>query len=388
VTPAARLSAAIEVLDQILAGQPVDPSLVAWARGHRFAGSGDRHAIRDLVFDALRCRRSFAALGGGETGRGLILGLARWRGEEALFGSPGHAPAAVGTEDTGHPPDGLAALDCPDWLAPSLQAALGPDFTPVMQALQKRAPVFLRVNLGKSTLPAAQATLAAEGIETEPVAGVRTALQVTTNARKIKDSAAYAQGLVELQDLSSQDLCLTLPLFPGARVLDYCAGGGGKTLALAALAEMTLFAHDAAPQRLKDLAPRATRAGAKVTLTRTPGALAPFDLVLTDVPCSGSGSWRRDPIGKWALTPQRLGAVCATQAGILDEVAPMVAPRGVLAHATCSLLIEENEAQIAEFLTRHPGWTCTLQRRWSPLSGGDGFFLALLTPPSGRPTQP
>lgn len=386
--PAARFSAAIEVLDWILAGHAAEAALTTWARGHRFAGSGDRHAIRDLVFDALRCRRSFAALGGGETGRGLILGLARSQGQAALFDGIGHAPAPPGPGETGRIPEGAEALDGPDWLVAALQSALGPDFAPVMQAMQQRAPVFLRVNLGKGTGVAAQASLAAEGIACEPVPAVRTALQVTGNARKIKDSAAYVQGLVELQDLSSQDLCLALPLTPGARVLDYCAGGGGKTLAMAALSALDLFAHDAAPQRLKDLPPRAARAGTKVSLTAKPGSLARFDMILTDVPCSGSGSWRRDPMGKWALTPERLAALRSTQAAILDTVAPMVAPQGTLAYATCSLLIEENEAQIAGFLDRHPDWTCGLQRRWTPLSGGDGFFLALLTPPLVRPTQP
>ena len=376
------------MLDWILAGHPAEPSLTTWARGHRFAGSADRHAIRDLVYDALRCQRSFAALGGGHSGRGLMLGLARSRGQEALFDGTGHAPAPPGSDEAGRPPEGMEALDCPDWLAPALQAALGPEFAPVMRVLQRRAPVFLRVNLAKGGLLAAQASLAGEAITTEPAAGVRTALQVTGNARKIKDSAAYGQGFVELQDLSSQDLCLALPLSPGARVLDYCAGGGGKTLAMAALMPLRLYAHDAAPQRLKDLTVRADRAGATVTLTGKPQSIAPFDLILTDVPCSGSGSWRRDPSGKWALTPQRLADLTATQAAILDTAAPMVAPQGVLAYATCSLLAEENEAQITAFLTRHPLWSCGLQRRWSPLTGGDGFFLAVLTQGPAQLTQP
>ena len=376
------------MLDWSLAGHPVEPSLTTWARGHRFAGSADRHAIRDLVYDALRCQRSFAALGGGLTGRGLMLGLARSRGQEALFDGTGHAPPPPGPQDAGRPPEGMEALDCPDWLAPALQAALGPEFAPVMQGLQRRAPVFLRVNLAKGDLAAAQASLAGEAITTEPAAGVRTALHVTGNARKIKDSAAYGRGLVEMQDLSSQDLCLALPLTPGARVLDYCAGGGGKTLAMAALMPLQLYAHDAAPQRLKDLTVRAERAATKVTLTGNPQTIAPFDLILTDVPCSGSGSWRRDPAGKWALTAPRLAELMAAQSAILDTAAPMVARQGVLAYATCSLLAEENEAQIDAFLTRHPLWSCTSQRRWSPLAGGDGFFLALLTQGPARLTQP
>jgi 16S rRNA (cytosine967-C5)-methyltransferase len=388
MTPGARAAAAIEVLDAILAGQPAEPALTTWARAHRFVGSGDRAALRDLVFDALRCRRSAGALGGGDTGRGLILGLLRQRGEAALFSGEGHAPPPPAASEAGRPPAGAEALDCPDWLAPALQDALGPDYAPVLTALQSRAPVFLRANLGKLARDAALAALAAEGITALPVPGVASALHVTGNARKIQTSTAYLQGLVELQDLSSQDLCASLPLRPGSKVLDFCAGGGGKSLAMAALAPLRLFAHDAAPQRLRDLPPRAARAGVAITLTDQPARTAPYDLILTDVPCSGSGSWRRDPQGKWALTPARLQSLCQTQAAILDQVAPWVAPSGRLAYATCSLLSAENEDQVAAFLHRHPGWICDSQRRWSPLSDGDGFYLALLTPPSAPPTQP
>lgn len=388
MTPGARAAAAIVVLDAILSGQPAEPALIAWARGHRFAGSGDRHAIRDLVYDALRCRRSAAALGGAETGRGLVLGLLRMRGEEALFSGEGHAPPPPVPAEAGRPPQGAEALDCPDWLYPRITAAMGDQADATLNALRQRAPVYLRANLARGTRIQAADALRAEGIEAEAVPGSATALVVTVGARKVQTSAPYLSGLVELQDLSSQSLVEALPLRPGQRVLDFCAGGGGKTLAIAALAKGTLYAHDAAPQRLKDLGPRAERAGARVNLTATPAAAAPFDLILTDVPCSGSGSWRRDPQGKWALTPDRLDALLTTQAAILDQVAPWLAPDGVLAYATCSILAEENEAQVSAFLSRHPGWSAALQRRWSPLSGGDGFFLALLTPPSARPTQP
>jgi 16S rRNA (cytosine967-C5)-methyltransferase len=159
-------------------------------------------------------------------------------------------------------------------------------------------------------------------------------------------------------------------------VLDYCAGGGGKTLAMAARARLKLFAHDVDPRRMRDLPARAKRAGARVTLTEAPQG--PFDLVLADAPCSGSGSWRRAPEGKWLLTPDRLAGVIAVQAQILDRIATLVAPGGVLAYATCSLLRAENEAQIAAFQARSPGWSLASQRRLTPLDGGDGFFVAVL----------
>jgi 16S rRNA (cytosine967-C5)-methyltransferase len=377
MTPAARAAAAIAVLDRVLAGEPAEKVLTTWGRGARYAGSGDRAAVRDIVYDAMRCRRSFASLGGALTGRGLVLGAARAAGAEALwFDGSAHGPAVA--VEPGTPPEGLAALDCPDWLAPRLQAALGADFAPVMLALRQRAPVFLRVNTAKATLAAAQAALAAEGIAAQPHPLAKTVLEVTENARKIQSSAAYRDGLVELQDAASQAVAEAVPLAPGQRVLDLCAGGGGKTLALAARASLRLWAHDANPRRMADLPARAARAGVAVTITENPGKTAPYDVILTDVPCSGSGSWRRDPEGKWALTEDRLTALCALQDAILDRAATMTAPGGCIAYATCSLLRDENEDRVADFLARHPGWTVDRQLRLTPLQGGDGFGLAIL----------
>ncbi|NTT86464.1 RsmB/NOP family class I SAM-dependent RNA methyltransferase [Tabrizicola fusiformis] len=380
MTPVARHAAAIEVLDRILSGTPAEQALTNWGRASRFAGSGDRAALRDLVFQALRCRRSYAALGGGETGRGLILGSLRAEGIDpaSVFTGEGHAPAAIGDEP-GHAPEGLEALDCPDWLAPQLQASLGADFAPVMQALRHRAPVFLRVNLARLSREEALAQLAAEGIGAEFHHLASSALEVTSNARKIQNATTYLDGLVELQDAASQAVVAALPLRDGMRVLDHCAGGGGKTLAMAARARLKLYAHDASPGRMRDLTARATRAGVKVALTDNPEKTKYYDLILTDVPCSGSGSWRRDPQGKWALDAARLAQIQQVQAQIMDRAAPMVAPGGVLAYATCSLLHSENAAQVAAFLARHSGWRQTGELRLTPLQGADGFYLALLT---------
>lgn len=380
MTPAARAAAAIAVLDRVLAGEPAEQALTNWGRASRFAGSGDRHAVRDLVYDALRCKRSDAARGGAMTGRGLVLGGLRRRGEDvsALFTGAGHAPAALTPADQGRTAEGAEALDVQDWLLPLFTKALRGEAEKVLQAMQSRAPVFLRVNARKTTPAKAIAALAAEGVTAVPVDRLRNGLQVTEGARKIANARAYAEGLVELQDASSQAVVEALPLQDGLRVLDYCAGGGGKTLAMGAMAGITLHAHDADPRRMRDLPARADRAGVPVKIVEKVSSSARYDLILTDVPCSGSGSWRRDPAGKWALTPERLTALCQIQADILSRVAPLVAPGGVLAYATCSLLAEENEEQIASFLARVPGWTCRLQQRFSPLSGGDGFFLALL----------
>ena len=389
MTPAARLAAAIEVLDRILTGQPAEQALTNWGRGHRFAGSGDRAALRDLVYDALRCRRSFGALGGGDSGRGLILGGLRDAGRDvaALFSGEGFSPALVGPGEQGRLPEAAEALDCPDWLLAPLQDSLGDQTEAILQALRCRAPIFLRVNLARTTVAAARDLLALDGIVAQDHKLAKTALEVTENARKIRHSTAYLQGLVELQDAASQAVVEALDLSPGQRVLDYCAGGGGKSLAMAARGAR-VFAHDANPARMADLPARAKRAGAQVVITENPAKSAPYDLILTDVPCSGSGSWRRDPQGKWALHPGRLAEILALQARILDQVAPMLAADGRLAYATCSLLRAENEGQTTGFLTRHPGWKLLHSHRFTPLQGGDGFFVALLTAAPERPTQP
>lgn len=348
MTPPARIAAAIGILDDILGGKPAEQPLVTWARTNRYAGSGDRAAVRDHVFDALRRRRSYAALGGAETGRGLMLGSLRHKGEDPahIFSGVGYAPAPLTIEEAAHRPGPLSdaeALDIPDWLEPALRDSLRGDFTSVLETLQSRAAVHLRVNVAKTTKDAAMAVLAEEGIETTDVAQVATALRVTAHARRVSASRAYAQGLVDLQDAASQLVVLDLaPLPPKARILDYCAGGGGKALALAALApDARITAHDGKPERLTDLPKRAQRAGAAVHIAKSAERLAPaaYDLVLCDVPCSGSGSWRRSPGGKWTLTPERLHELEGVQVDILNAASSLVAPKGRLAYVTCSLQI-------------------------------------------------
>ena len=383
MTPAARIAAAIGILDQVLAGEPAEKALTNWARASRFAGSGDRAALRDHVFDALRNRASFAHLGGALTGRGLMIGALRAAGVDpaTLFTGAGHAPAPLSEAEQAPPPPmpELVALDCPDWLAPQLRASLGDDFAPVMQALKVRAPVFLRVNLARADRETAARRLAQDGIDTRPHPLAETALEVTRNPRRVRNSTAYQQGLVELQDAAAQAICAEIPMTPGARVLDYCAGGGGKALALAARGARVL-AHDAQPARLRDLPVRAARAGVEIPLLDRPGVrrAAPFDLVVADVPCSGSGAWRRSPEGKWRLTPDALDELCDIQSGILDEIADLVAPGGALVYITCSLLARENQDQVARFLARFPGWRLARQRLLTPRDGGDGFFQARL----------
>ena len=385
MTPAARLSAAIEILDDILEGNPSEKALTNWARHSRFAGSKDRAAVRDHVFSALRCKRSYAELGGAQTGRAIVLGLLRAQGiaPAEMFTGEGHAPAPMSDEEAAHKatPAGNVALDCPDWIAPALQASLGDDFEAVCHALQHRAPLFLRVNMQKCSRDQAIEALAAENITAVPHPLSATALEVTENPRRVHLSAPYNDGCIELQDAASQAVVDLLPLKPGSRVLDYCAGGGGKVLAMAARVSATYFAHDANPQRMKDLDARADRAGVSIGLLETGevAEAAPFDLVLCDVPCSGSGAWRRSPAGKWSFDQEQLDDLCETQAGILSTAADLLEAGGVLAYTTCSLLDSENSEQIDRFLESHPDWQCVSQHRFNPLQGGDGFYTAHLT---------
>ncbi|WP_374301706.1 RsmB/NOP family class I SAM-dependent RNA methyltransferase [Paracoccus sp. (in: a-proteobacteria)] len=377
MTPGARISAAIEILDRILAGQPAEQALLRWSRASRFAGSGDRAAVRDLVFDALRRRNSHAALGGALTGRGLMIGglMAAGRDPAALFTGQGHAPEPLAEGEGMGTASGVS--DIPAWVQPLWDASLGDLSNDVATAMQERAPVWLRVNPVKATPDDAMGALAEDGIAAEPDPRLPTALRVTENERRLSQGRAYRDGLVELQDLSPQLACAALPVGPGMRVLDYCAGGGGKTLAVAGRAEgLTMVAHDADPARMRDLPGRAERAGVKVRLDTDPAGS--FDLVIADVPCSGSGTWRRTPDAKWRLTQASLEQLLALQAAILRRAAGHVRPGGCLAYMTCSVLAPENDAQAKAFLQDSPDFSQVSRHLWTPLDASDGFFLSLM----------
>lgn len=394
MTPGARVAAAIGVIDAIRDGAAAEQALTNWARGARYAGSGDRAAVRDHVFDVLRRWRSSAALGGGDDGRALLLGVLRGQGldPDGFFTGEGHAPPPLSEAEraAGRAPEGVEARDLPDWLWPRFQAALEDGAERAAERLRHRAPVTLRVNARRMTQEAAQAALAAEGILCQPVDDIKMALHVIKGERKISQSPLYLSGAVELQDASSQAAMEALDLPEGARVLDYCAGGGGKTLALAARIEGEWFAHDASARRMSDLPARAGRAGARVRLCETPDlqGLRPFDAVLCDVPCSGSGTWRRGPQAKWALTPEGLADLGRVQADILAQAAALVVPGGRLIYCTCSVFTEENGQVVDCFSSDFPGWVQVFAKRWPISASGDGFFLAQLCHESDDSNQP
>lgn len=386
MTPGARLSAAIEVLDKVLAGAAAERALTAWARGSRFAGSKDRAAVRDHVYDVLRSRRSLAAIGGAETGRALVHGLVIRQGlqVDTLFNGEGHAPAPLNDDERvreATPPMGLAeSCDIPEWLWPQWEADLGAQATQVALAQQDRAPAYLRVNLRRGSREDAQAMLAADGVQTVLHPEVKTCLQVTENPRKVALSTAYMDGYVELQDAASQIAIAGLDVRAGARVLDYCAGGGGKALALADLHDCSVTAHDISVARMGDIAPRAQRAGVAVSVADTAelAGLELFDLVFCDAPCSGSGTWRRTPDAKWRLSQDKLNNYNMLQDEVLAKSSMFVRPGGVLVYATCSVLSCENDTVVSRLCARSRAWTIEREMRLLPGEHSDGFYLVVL----------
>lgn len=382
MTPGARVAAAISVLDDVVGGMPAEQALLRWARASRFAGSGDRAAIRDHVFDVLRNWRSDAVQGGGQTGRALMIGRLRAVSNDLdkLFTGQGHAPPPLSVEELAKwekPGDMGDVWNLPDWLIPYFERSLTNQAAAAAIALQARAPITLRVNIRKTSVADGAAALSAEGIKVQHNPRASTALSVLEGARRIRQSNAYIDGLVEMQDASSQAMVLGLP--KANRTLDYCAGGGGKALALAAVGS-TVTAHDANPGRMENLPSRAARAGTRVQIVSSADLANTdlFDLVLCDVPCSGSGAWRRTPEGKWRLMPNDLAALQRTQSQILNRAQNLVTRDGYLIYATCSVLMEENADQIDEFLNRHPDWQMTYTETWPIDETGDGFFVAHL----------
>lgn len=347
---------------------PADRALSEFFRRNHALGRRDRGMIAETVFDVLRNRRLYAHLAQGGTGR-----LER---RLALLSpaAPALAPS-VGEQEwlaavANVPREELAPalrLSLPDWLATRLQQAFpGEEFEHLAQALLRPAPLDLRVNLARTSREAAIAALRAEGIEAAPLAMIDTALRVAGKPA-LERCAPFLRGEVEVQDAGSQLLTRLVAPKRGQTVVDFCAGAGGKTLALAAAMRSSgqIFACDVSGARLRRMKPRLARSGATNVqpfgidserdpkLARLAGRA---DAVLVDAPCSGTGTLRRNPDLKWRLDPADITRLVATQNSILAEAAKLVKKGGALIYATCSLLDEENEGVAAHFEAQHPGW--------------------------------
>ncbi len=436
MTPGARMQAVIELLDAIWSGdEPTDRLMDAYFRKRRYAGSSDRRAVFETVYDVLRHRgrldwwiaRTGSGLEPGPRTR-VIAELALEKKSspldtQAIFSGAKHCPEPLTSgEDTlaealygrplthGEMPLSVT-LEYPDWMDRSLQALWSDRLAVEMSALNQPAPVDLRVNMLKTSPDAARRSLKEDFVDSEPTSLSPIGLRLTGKAR-LAGTRAFKNGWIEVQDEGSQLIALLSDARPGMDVVDFCAGGGGKALALAASMGVDgkmdgrLTACDISAYRLERMAPRMKRAGAEKIRTQAVAAqdddwitnnVGTMDRVLADVPCSGTGAWRRDPDARWRSTLDDLDDKIAIQQRILGMAETLVKPGCRLVYATCSLLQEENERQLAWFLEHHVDfhalpidgvWAETVggplpppgpSLRLSPASTGtDGFFCAVM----------
>jgi len=379
MTPAAKLAAAIEVFGNLESERrPASDALKAWGLAHRFAGSGDRAGIAGLVYDALRRRASSAWLMGADKPRAILLGmLKRERGLDTetiskLADGAGYGPEALSDDErkrldasdmVGAPPHVVG--DYPEWLEPNFTRAFGETRAEEGAALASRAPLDLRVNTLKADIFKAAAALS----DLKPVEerwspwGLRIRLGADAKNPAIHAEPAFLKGMIEVQDEGSQLAALFSGAKPGEQVIDLCAGAGGKTLALAAMMQNKgqVFATDDDKRRLAPIHDRLARSGARNVQVRTPKSVGgelddltgKCDLVLIDAPCTGTGSWRRNPDAKWRMRPGALEQRQKEQLEILDRAVPLLKAGGRIAYVTCSVLDEENGGQVRAFLARH-----------------------------------
>lgn len=420
------IAAAAEVLADIEARhRPASEALRDWGLSHRFAGSGDRASIGNLVYDALRRRASIAWRIGGDTPWHLAVGTAvlSWgndpRALNESFAEDRHAPESISEATLAHmetvsldDAPGHVRADLPEWLAPHFEAAFGADWVAEGAALAERPPLDLRVNTLKGDREKAVRQLQRLGVEPTPFSPVGLRIPPAGWPRRhpnIQAEEAFQRGRIEVQDEASQLCALMVGAEPGEQVLDACAGSGGKTLAITARMENRgqVYAHDSGKNRLAPIFERLKRAGARnvQVLASASAALSVLagrmDRVLVDAPCTGTGVWRRRPDAKWRVTPEQLERRIAEQDAALASAAPCVKRGGVLVYATCSLLRPENEERVAAFLSTHAefarvpmrqAWDSALPKVPPPgealaeasmtltprRSGTDGFFLAVL----------
>ncbi len=384
---AAQIAAAIEVLTAMEVNRkPVAECVKEWGAAHRFAGSKDRATIASLVYDVLRNRSSSAWVMKSETPRALVLGmLVVVRGYSAeqlngLFAESPHAPEAVTAEEmaelTGNSLDNAPAWvqgNYPEWMEPHMVQAFGDNRVVEAQALSARAPLDVRVNTLKGDRAKALRQLEYLKAEASPLSpwGIRVPLLDDGRGPPVQSEPAFMRGLVEVQDEGSQLVALLANPAPGSQVVDICAGAGGKTLALSAAMGNSgqIYAYDSDIRRLKAIWDRLDRAGVRNVQVRSPKTFGNTgevpelqdlngraDLVVVDAPCSGTGTWRRNPDAKWRLRSGALNERNKAQDRVLDAAAVLLKSGGRLVYITCSFLPQENEERVGAFLDRNKGF--------------------------------
>ena len=383
MTPAARLSAAIELIETIDSNRvPAAGALKEWGTAHRFAGSGDRAAIAGLVWDVLRRRASSAWIMGEDSARARLLGMLKLeRGLDvdaiaALCDGSRFAPSPLSETErkalSSNALDGAPAHiagDYPEWLDPHLAQVFGEDRVLEAAAMASRAPLDLRVNTLKAKrekVLAATAHLGTRPAKWSPN-GLRIDISADAKNPGIQAEEAFIKGQIEVQDEGSQLAALLSAAKPGEQVIDLCAGAGGKTLALAAMMQGKgrLIATDSDKRQLAPIHERLSRAGIHNCDVRTPKGHSEIlsdiktsaDLVMIDAPCTGTGTWRRNPDAKWRIRPGALEVRLKTQREVLDRASHLVKPGGRIVYVTCSVLDAENGEQIRSFLARHQGFS-------------------------------
>ena len=372
MNPSARVQAAIDLVDAILGaarGQGASADTLArnFFRDRRYMGSGDRRAVRELAYRAVR---RFGEIP--DNGRAAIAGLAREDAElAALFDGSGYGPAAL-RDDERVASGGVI----PGWIESRLPGLFD---AAEKEALLDRAALDLRFDPQRSD----RAALSAQWPEIEFSDALPRAARLP-NGTAVEDSALWQQGAIDVQDWGSQAIVAACDVPDAALVIDLCAGAGGKTLALSAmLPGARIIASDTSRDRLAAMEPRRRRAGPDKIETlllnsrREWESLEPFegqaDVVLVDAPCSGSGTWRRNPETRWRLTPERLDRLVAEQARLIEIAMRLVRPGGVLVYAVCSLLPDEGARQVARGLNGQPGWHISLEHmNIGRLLGSDG----------------
>ena len=418
--PAGRLQAAIEVLSEIQDRRaPASQALAEWGKSHRFAGSSDRAAIGNLVYDALRRKASISARMGSQNPRTLALGtLAFAWGESpdeiaAMCDGSEHAPGPLNSEeragceaelDDNVPP--WVRGDYPEWLHASFERTFGERAAGEGAELAQRAPVDIRVNTLKANREKLLKSLKKFNVSETPISPVGLCIAPSIGPGRsphLEADIAHGKGWFEIQDEGAQVAALLAGAEPGKQVADVCAGSGGKTLTLAAAMDNKgqIYTWDADAIRLRPIFERLKRAGVRNAQVLRGGdrdALKALegrmDVVVADVPCTGSGVWRRRPDAKWRLRPAALERRRSEQAQILDQAALLVKPGGRLVYITCSVLPEENGDQVAAFLDRHQDfrlvpyaqvWAETIGTQ--PPQSADGNVNTLLLTPASHGTD-